>query len=307
MPSAKSDFIERIRCLNLSISTEAVSNKALSEIVHNSIAKMLRNGLAVVGFAALEDYIKKRSSEAMDEISRSSVPFSSLPEKLRNAATYEAISALTFQLNLLEKEDKAPYIQQQALKIASTGTANYELSDHTFAHNQSNVGHKVVGDILKSLNVDDPWKQISIIASNTGLTGLPLVETYRNASQRRHKAAHVASTDTPQNDILQFVNESFAIALGFDALISKSIQRFKENDHDHINGIKKIDSTDIKFRIVKFTDNYWKEFVNGSERAFRRSTDISTFRSMVKNRACAAKQLYLEIDSNGLVFDWECY
>lgn len=59
MPSAKTDFIERIRCLDSSIETEAVQNKALTEREHNAIARMLRNGLAVVSFASLEDFIKK--------------------------------------------------------------------------------------------------------------------------------------------------------------------------------------------------------------------------------------------------------
>lgn len=306
MPSAKADFIQRIRCLNSSITSEAVTNKALSEIEHNSIAKMLRNGLAVVGFAALEDFIKKRSSEAMDEIGRTTVPFNSLPDKLQNAATYEVLSALTYQLSLLEKEDKAPYIQQQAMKIASTATTNYELPDHAFAHNQANVSHTAIGDILKSFNVDDPWKQISTIASSTGLTGLPLVESYRNAARRRHRAAHVAATDTPQNDIAQFVRESFAIAIGFDALLSKSIQKFRENDIDHIEGNNKIDSSNIGFRVIKFSDGFWKEFVNGNQRAFRRSTDLAVFKPQVKNRASSHKQLYLETDDQGLISDWEC-
>lgn len=59
MPTAKADFIERIRCLDASIDTEAVQSKALTERDHNSIARMLRNGLAVVSFASLEDFIKK--------------------------------------------------------------------------------------------------------------------------------------------------------------------------------------------------------------------------------------------------------
>ena len=307
MPSAKSDFINRIRCLNLSTSSEAVTNKALSETDHNSIARMLRNGLAVVSFAALEDFIKKRSSEAMDEISRASIPFSSLPVKLQNAATYEAISALTYQLSLREKEDKAPYIQQQALKVASTATTDYELSDHTFAHAQANVGHSVIRDILKCFNVEDPWRQMSTISSRTGLTGLPLVESYKNATQRRHRAAHVAATDTPQNDITQFVREAFAIALGFDALISKSIQKYRENDIDHIAGNSKVDSDDVGFRLLKYSDGYWKEYVNESNRAYRREVDINTLKPLAKNRASVSKQLFIEIDQEGLISDWESF
>lgn len=306
MPSAKLDFIQRIRSLDTTIRADAVTNRSLSDTAHNSMAKLLRNGLAVVGFAALEDFIKKRSAEAMSEVGRISIPFSLLPEKLRNAATYEVLSALNYQLTLLEKEDRAPYVQQQAAKIASTATASYELSDHTFGYAHANVSDEVVGSILKSFNVEDPWRQMSTIASNSGLTGLPLVESYRNATRRRHKAAHVASSDIPQNDIAQFVNESFAIAIGFDALLSKSIQKYRENDTSHISCTTKVKAQDIKLRVMKYTDRLWKEFVEGNSRAYRRSTDLESFRIQVKARAVSKKQLYIEFDSNGLVSGWEC-
>lgn len=307
MPSAKTDFIQRIRSLRTTIEADAVTNRALSDTAHNSMAKLLRNGLAVVGFATLEDFIKKRSSEAMSEVGNISLPFSSLPEKLRKAATYEALSALNYQLTLLDNEDKITYIQRQATKIASTATASYELSDHTFGYAQANVSDKVIGNILKSFNVDDPWRQMSAIASDTGLTGLPLIESYRNAARRRHKAAHVASSDIPQNDILQFVNESFAIAIGFDALLSKSLQKYRENNTSHIDCTTKVQAQDLTLRVVKYSESFWKEYVDGSLRAYRRSTDIEAFRGQVKARAAAQKNLYLEFDNLGLVSFWECY
>lgn len=307
MSTAKTEFIEKIRCLYTSISSEAVTNKALVEREHNSIAKMFRNGLAVVSFASLEDFIKKRISEGMYEVSRCAVHFSNLPEKLQKAATIEVISALNYQLSILEKEDKIPYIQEQTLKISSTANSSYELSNHTFCYAQSNVNTNIVGDSLKSFNVEDPWRHMSEIASNIGLTGLPLVESFKNAAQRRHKAAHVSSTDTPQNDISQFVNEAFAIALGYDALLSKAIQKFRENNSAYLSGTSKVDSSIIEYRLLKHQDGFWKEFVNGSSRAYRRSNNLDTFKNQVKNRASIAKQLFVEYDSNGLISDWECY
>lgn len=63
MPSTKEDLIERIRSLALSVEKDDVQNRALtdrqSDKDHNSAAKMLRNGLAVVSFVSLEDFIKK--------------------------------------------------------------------------------------------------------------------------------------------------------------------------------------------------------------------------------------------------------
>jgi hypothetical protein len=148
---------------------------------------------------------------------------------------------------------------------------------------------------------------MSTIASKIGLTGLRLDESFRNAAQRRHRAAHVAAADTPQNDISQFVKESFAIALGFDALLSKSIQKFRENDISHIEGRTKIDCNYIEFRILKFSDGNWKEYINEKTTAYRKSSDVLTLKPLTKNRASLSKQLYIEFDEVGLISNWECF
>lgn len=310
MSSAKADFIERIRCLNISVQSEATLNKGLADVEHNSVARMLRNGLAVVGFATLEDFVKKRTSEAMVEISGCSIPFSELPEKLQYAATFEILSALNHQLGLIPKNqitgyaDKIDYIQEQALNISSTATSNYMISNHTFAHSTSNVNKKVIGEILKSLQVDDPWRQMTTICAQLGLGTYPLVQQYENAAKRRHKAAHVASADTPSNDISQFVKDAFAIAIGFDALISKSIQKYRENASIHTSNIT---SSSISIRTVRYQDSTWKEYTNQSRRAYRTSRDLSVLSTDAKRRSCAAKQLYVEFDENSVVSNWECY
>lgn len=307
MSSAKADFIDRIRCLNSSIETEAVQNKALTEREHNAIARMLRNGLAVVSFASLEDFIKKRSSEAMAEISKCTISFSELPEKLQRAATYEVLSALNYQLSLLDKDDKSPYIQEHALKIASTATPNFELSSHTFAHSQANISNTAIGEILKSFNVEDPWRQMSAMASSLGLTaGLSLSEIYRNAALRRHRAAHVAGADTPPTDIKQFVKEAFAIAITFDSLLSKAIQKLSENDDEFVRNGKKLDSSSIEFRTIRFADGRWKEFKGNNSRAFRASHDLETLQREARRRALISKDVIVEFDEHGLVNWWEC-
>lgn len=307
MPTAKTDFIERIRCLDASIEIDSVQNRALTERQHNSIARMLRNGLAVVSFASLEDFIKKRSSEAMTEVSKCTISFTELPEKLQRAATYEVLSALTYQLNLLDREDRASYIQEHALKIASTATPNFELSNHTFGHSQANVSNTVIGEILKCFNVEDPWRQMSKMASDLGLTsGLPLSEIFKSASIRRHKAAHVAGTDTPPTDIKQFVKEAFAIAITFDALLSKAIQKLIENDNNFVRNSVKLNADNIEFRTIRFIDGKWKEYKGDNARAFRASDDLEALSREARRRALAAKELIVEFDQCGLVSFWEC-
>jgi hypothetical protein len=309
MSLARADFIKRIDILDKSISSDSVKSKSLTpqNEEHNSIAKLLRNGLAVVSFASLEDFIKRRSTEVMSEVGSIGVEFSDLPKKLQNAATYESIRAFGFQLSIIAPSEKVSYVQEHARHLASTSNSTFQLSPHTFAHEQSNVTPETIKKILLCFNITDPWRQMTVLASMLGLTALPLEETYRAASKRRHKAAHSASTDTPQNDVKQFVKEAFAIAISFDLLLSKALQKFSSGDNRYLNGDKKITSEDISFRMVKYKNNAWKEFRGNSERAYRSSQIQNTIIEGATSRAVINKEAYIEFTSNHLIKGWQGY
>jgi len=305
MSLAKIDFIDRIQTLHNSIhTTEALQSRSLIDAPSNKTARMLRNGLAVVGFATLEDFIKKRASEVMLAIGESQVSFDSLPKKIQIATTYEAISSLNYQLSVCEKSEKVGYIQEHASKIASTATADYELTQHAFGYSQANINAETIKKILLSFNVKDPWSQISTIASRLNLTALPLKDSYTNAATRRHRAAHVANADTPQGDIAQFVQEAFAIAIGFDFMLSKALKHINNYDISYLGGTKKLEENDVAFRYVKFSGGRWKEYVEGRNRAYRVSNELNTLRIDAKSRAIASSQNYIEFDETGLISDW---
>lgn len=306
MPSAKASFLERIGSLHKSIMIEAVRAKELTEYEHNEIAKMLRNGLAVVGFATLEDFIKKRTSEIMDSIGTLPIPFNSLPEKIQKATTYEAIKALSQQLkNHDDHLSKLTYIQTHAMKIASTSTSNFELTPHAFGYDQSNVSKDTVKTILNSFYVNDPWAQMTRLSSRLSLTSLSLETSFANASARRHKAAHEAGADTPQMDIMQYVKEALGIAVGFDCLISHAYSLLQRQDQNYLNGTTPIIDSQIHFRTIKYVNNTWKEYNGNSNKAYRTSTDLATFLPSVRSRAQGSKQVLVQYDQNNMIINWE--
>jgi hypothetical protein len=309
MTLARTDFITRIDSLNKSVSSDSVKSKSITpeNEDHNSIAKLLRNGLAVVSFASLEDFIKQRSAEAMSEIGGIGIEFTDLPEKLQQAATYEAIKAFGFQLSFRDKTEKISYVQEHAFHVASTSNSTFQLSPHTFAHAQSNVTADTIRKVLGCFNVKNPWLQMTRLASMLGLTALPLEETYKAASQRRHKAAHSASTDTPQSDVKQFVNEAFAIAISFDLLLTKALQKFSSGDADYLNSVKEITSENISFRMVRFKNNSWKEYRGTSTRAYRSSQIQSTIVTNSIARAENNKEAYVQFTKDNLIKDWRGY
>lgn len=307
MPTAKSLFLERISSLNRSAQIEAVTNKPLTEKAHNDVARMLRNGLAVVGFAALEDFIKARTSEVLSEVGSTNIPFRDLPEKLRFATTFEAIGALSYQLSIREKADRVLYVQEHALKIASTANTAYELTPHAFGYDQANVSDETVKSILKSFHIDDPWGEMTKLAARIGLVALPLGETFKGAGTRRNRAAHVAHADTPITDLVQFTKEAYAIAIGFDALLSKALSWMTQQNSKYLKGLQKISSTSISLRFIKLDDTTWRELLEGKSRAVRTGTDLNVLLPLSRTRAQAAENLLVIVGKGGEIHGWECY
>lgn len=307
MPAAKVLFLERIHSLDKSANIESVTNRALSDHIHNNVAKMLRNGLAVVGFAALEDFIKSRTSEVLSEVGRTGVSFRDLPERLRNAATVDAVDAFSYQLSIRPKTDRISYIQEHAQKVASTSSTAYELTPHAFGYDQANLQDGTVKEILKSFKIDDGWNQISQLASRLGLTALPLDETFKGAALRRHRAAHVAHADTPQSDLLQFVREAYAIAIGFDALISKALACLWMHDPRYLTPAGTIDSRSITIRTIRNELGIWRESLEGRPKAVKLERDLTILLPAARARAAAAMNLFVQFGENGEIVDWECH
>lgn len=308
---AQEIFIDRLSVLNSTLSTESLSERPPTEIEHNQMALILRNGLAVVGFAALEDFIKSRTSEILSLIGTStSIPFDKLPPKLQSATTFDSINAISFQLSLLDSDSaKLSYVLDSAIKIASTQNTNYNLIEHAYGYSQSNVNHETIKTILGNFQIDNPWVQMTKLASRLNLVALPLEETFKNASRRRHKAAHVAHASTPLNDLRQFVKEAFAVAVSFDCLISNALYKIKVSDSDYLNQTnpRKIKESDINFRFIKFDNKLWKEYpTEKAVRAYRKNADFNLIQPNALIRAQKNLQTLVSFNSNGLISKWDC-
>ncbi|SEK15919.1 hypothetical protein SAMN05444746_1209 [Variovorax sp. OK212] len=308
MSNARSLFNSRIASLVNSLGIDAVQARPLTEQAHNDVARMLRNGLAVVGFAALEDFIKSRISEVLSEVGSTNVPFGRLPEKLQYAVTFEALSAISYQMGLRpNKSDRILYAQEHTQKIASTATAAYNLTPHALGYDQANVQDETIKGMLKCFQIDNPWGEITRIASRLSLAALPLDETYRSAAIRRHRAAHVAHADTPQTDLQQFSKEALAIAIGFDALLSCALSKLRLHDAPYLHGQAKVSAADITIRKVFPAGSKWREELEGRSTAVKIEASKDVLLAAARSRAAAARNLLVIQGDGGQVVGWECY
>lgn len=272
MPSRK-DFAERISTIYKSLSEDLLNDHIPSEIEHNSRARLIRNWLAVVWFVALEDFIKKRSYETIEEIAMSWITFRSIWKDLQEALTTNLVKPLLNQLKNIDPSNKIAFIQDESEKLASSKWFwSFIPSEYSFWYNATNLSEGDVWSILWNFQINKPWNEMTTLGSRLWLTALDLETSFKNAKENRHKAAHDPTSSIPLNDITQFTIDAFSMAISFDFLLSEMVRKMIHDNNFIINWWK-IRSWDIKLFFVRFKDRKWKFYKEGSIRAIKSHID----------------------------------
>lgn len=276
MSAARHTFLERIMAFKTALDEPALISSAPSEIDHNNTARLLRNGLAVVGFAILEDFVRTRLKEVLSRIGNSRIPFDELPSRLREAAVLGAVRALAYQggLRRKQKDDYISFIQEHGQLIGSTRSASYEISAMALGWDQPNLSDTDIFEILGVFKIQDGWGNIDGLAKRVGLSSPSLRDAFRQAAVRRHRAAHSADPDTEVTHLISFIPQAIAIALGFDALISRSLRSLLDQDATYLSDDGCVKASEIKARFIDPNGAIWCESKEGSKRAVKRNADV---------------------------------
>jgi len=308
MPTAKNNLIERLVYLRKTLLLDTLNDKSTSQVEHNNIAKFLRNGLAVVGFVAIEDYLKKRTSEILNEISRTTVPFNNLPEKLQYSSTVGSLNSL---IRLVKYEptraDEISFVQLQTSVIASTANTAYDLSEYSFGYKNPNINSADIAQIMGSFYIKDSWRHMTRISSRIGLTSFPLDNSFENAAIRRHRAAHNSTTNTPIVDLEQFISEAFGIAISFDSLLVKSLNLISAHNSTYLTGGILIDNAMVNLSFIKKENGLWKYKRENQARAIKNNTDKTILKQLVIPLAQSRNETLIIYDGNGHVEEWQSY
>ncbi len=306
MATAKEIFLERFSNLENALSSSEVSPLSLTQRAHNEKAKMLRNGLAIIEFNIIEDFIKRRIGEAFKFIGNSGIAFNSLPDNIIEASVFYALKGIIERAENLKRtsEDYISFIQAETKFISSTLDSNFELSEYTLGWDKSNLSNDDLNVFFKKFNVSGGWDSIKDISSMLNITIVQPSDIFRNAAQRRHKAAHNPNADSPLNDLTEFILQAKIIALGFDALISKSLKYIKDNNNDFLQGNLKVIPSHLKFRFLKNVDGKWKEYVGNNTRAYRVNADLNTIINDSKIRARANNEILVIKPNDNSIKNW---
>jgi len=148
---------------------------------------------------------------------------------------------------------------------------------------------------------------MSAISSRIGLTAFPLSNSFDNAAIRRHKAAHVAHSNTPINDLSQYVSEAYGIAISFDSLITKALSQIKRHNVNYLLGNLNIDKTFIKLSFIKYENGIWKYKRENNNRSLKNDNDKNSLIAWVISRAQTNEETLIIYDETNNITDWICY
>lgn len=304
--SAKSELIERLKYINEASALPPLIDNSLDlTSEHNQIANLLRKGLSIVAFNILEDFIKKRTLEALDEIANSGMPFNNLPEALKEASITKALSSLQFQATLHKNDgqDHRLLIQTETKKIASTLLPSFELSQYSFVSSSSNVTNAEISDLTKAFGISGGWTKLKNISDNIGGGVLDLSQAYTLAAKRRNKSAHSAAFRYDSSWLQSLKNEILAIAASIDiSLKSKCRQAVRnplipliENNLDY----------ELNFRFLEYDNSVYKDKKTLTSKSIKNWNSISKAKLKYTSNYLFDNKLHIIIiDTTRRIKEW---
>src|SRR5689334_12150200 len=144
MSSARNTFLQRVATFKKTLDSDFLRDDGVSPSLHNEKARLLRNGVAIIGFTILEDFVKDRTGEVLESIGSSTRPFSSFPPELQEAVTAKALKSISERASNLKRsnEDWLSFIHNETRHIASTADFPFSISKYSLGWDKSNLAKK---------------------------------------------------------------------------------------------------------------------------------------------------------------------
>lgn len=306
--SAKTELLHRLAYLDTAINTESLIDEGIIMSPHNGVARLLRKGLGIVAFNMLEDFIKKRTEEALLKLAASGISFNNLTEAMKEFTTIGALKSLAAHINFLRRDpsvDIRALLQQETQHISSTRTSTFTLSKYSFVYLGSNIQSKEIKDLLSAFGIPDCWRTLKSVSDAIG-GGIPdLAVAFQNASSRRNQAAHNASFDYLHSWLVNLKREIIAISASLDIILTakcRQVIRTPSNPLDHIPV-----NDDLKYRyLLVASPSLIKEKKSVSGRTLKNWSAISTAKTILCPKLQRRREFLIILDSSSRVVDWEC-
>lgn len=287
MSLARRNFLDRIAVFSRTLNSDYLRDKGVVLNSRNEKARILRNGISIIAFTILEDFIKERTGEILGGISTSTIAFNLLSPKIQQATTFNAMKSILQRANNMKRgnEDWLSFIQDEAKNIASSANFPFSLSKFSLGWDKSNLSTDDISDFMKTFNVQGGWNIIQQLTAKANATLTSPETVFTNAAQRRHKAAHNTNANSLYSDLEDFSKDVKSLAFAYDVLISKGLQHIINSNPMPVT----LDT--INFRFLIKDGRVWKEFNATSNRASRSDRNYNRLLSKIRIRANARNEV----------------
>jgi hypothetical protein len=301
MPSAQQTFLQRIATFKKTLDSDFLRDDGITPSLHNEKARLLRNGIAIIGFTILEDFIKDRTGEVLERVGSPGVLFNALSQELQEAITSKALKSIAERASNLKRsnEDWLSFIQSETTHIASTAGIPFSVSRYSLGWDKSNLAKKDITDFMSILNVAGGWQSVLQMTTKANSTLLSPENVFYNAAQRRHKAAHNPAANSLFTDLADFSKDVKTLAFAYDSLISQGLKHILAT-----NLQVAANATSINVRFLVKNDDKWKEYNANSTIALRSDRNYNRILARVRERARRRNEIVVVKQHSGEIHNW---
>ena len=174
MSNARLEYINRIQSIIFCLESQDKYNDYISDLApipinsnHNLQAQLLRNGLAISIFCYLEDFIKARINECINQLPSAYNQFSLIPKALKIRLTHLTLEGITKRSLTIKNNgteaDLINFIQSETKHISSTINAPFSTSNFAFGWAKENLNTVDIANIFKEFFIKDFWRKVNYL------------------------------------------------------------------------------------------------------------------------------------------------
>lgn len=251
MAGAREELLDNIGGVRKAASAQPLQRIAplAANKADNKMAELLRRGLYVVAFNAMEDYLKKRVSEHFANLPViSALDFDRLPPGLRKAAVIDAIKNGIREAGY-DRANQMQIIRTVAGAVASTDNRQqYTIHEYSVLRSGSNVSEEDIGAALRILHIDNPWGQMQSLLDLVGNVGAPIRGRFATCGVKRNAAAH-GGQPIEHSDLIEIADLAIPLCFAFDVIFSAGMTRIADNvpTADNDNKIQVIGGISVRY------------------------------------------------------------
>jgi hypothetical protein len=268
------------------------------------------NGLHVVAFAALEDFIRCRAHEVVSWLGTEGVRLESFPSRLQMLILQGTFEGINFSLSRTDKDDRVTLLQLQGLLLSSSGENDrpFVPSEYFFGRAASNISRDNIRELLEAFGLGDKFTCLNEVTVLLQMPVLGSVESvFTRLAKNRHRAAHGFGLDYKLSDFRSDMASALPLfAFAFDTAISQCAQAMRKTVVTDNTAFEKFSAAASIIRSVEFdpANSSWNEHRLGKTIKVLKKGQLRSRLQEFSNRTLGKGDTIIVKNEKGLINGW---